>query len=100
MIKHIVLWQLKDSAGGRSKAENANKIKEEISNLKNKIPQIISIEAGINILPASDSFDVVLNAEFANQADLDIYQVHPDHVKFKGFIKDLVSDKRFIDYQA
>jgi hypothetical protein len=100
MIKHIVLWQLKDSADGRSKAENAERMKKEILDLKNKIPQLIKIEAGINILPASDSFDVVLNSDFANQADLDIYQVHPDHVKYKEFIKDLVSNKRFIDYEV
>jgi len=48
MIKHIVFFNLAENAEGKSKAENAAYIKAELEALKNLIPQIITIEVGIN----------------------------------------------------
>ena len=39
MIKHIVMWKLKDFAEGGSKLENAKKIKDMLEALKDKIEQ-------------------------------------------------------------
>lgn len=99
MIKHIVVWKLKESADGFSKKENAERMKAEILKMKESVPVIKHIEAGINILDAEDSFDVVLLAEFENEKDLQTYQNHPGHVKFKEFIKNLRTEKRSIDYE-
>ena len=40
MIKHIVCFRLADEAEGKSKAENAQIIKEGLENLVNLIPQV------------------------------------------------------------
>ena len=48
MIKHIVFFNLAENAEAKSKAENAAYIKAELEALKNLIPQIITIEVGIN----------------------------------------------------
>lgn len=37
MIKHIVMWKLKDEAEGNSKAENAQIIKNSLEDLKEKL---------------------------------------------------------------
>lgn len=98
MIKHIVVWSLKNNAEGFTKAENAERIKTEILKLKEQIPQIKKIEAGINITMADDAFDIALNSEFNSVEDLQIYIDHPVHIKFKEFILPLKRDKRVIDY--
>jgi len=60
MIKHIVMWKLKDFAEEANKAVNAQKIKELLESLKDKIKEIKHIEVGINIINSDASADVAL----------------------------------------
>jgi len=48
MFKHIVLWKLKENAEGKSRLENANRIKEGLEALKGKIPGMLRIEVGFD----------------------------------------------------
>ena len=48
MIKHIVLWRLKDHAMGASKKENAEKLKSLLEALRDTIKEIKHLEVGIN----------------------------------------------------
>ncbi len=99
MIKHIVCWKLKDQAEGREKAENALKIKELIENLKAFIPEIISIEVGINAIGTPvNNWDVVLYSKFADMKALEKYQTHPEHLKVVEFVKKVVESRVCVDY--
>jgi quinol monooxygenase YgiN len=100
MIKHIVVWKLHDFAEGKTKQENAFRMKEWLQDLKLNIPDIHFLEAGININPADDAFDVVLFSEFDDIAALARYQNHPEHIKFKEKIKNLRSEKKMVDYEV
>ncbi|MDZ5034700.1 Dabb family protein [Clostridium perfringens] len=64
MIKHIVMWKLKDEAEGNSKAENAKIIKNSIEDLKEKINEIVDIEVGIDVNKSDQAYDVVLYSTF------------------------------------
>ena len=99
MIKHIVIWKLKEFGEGKSKAENANIIKTGLESLKNEIPQIKAIEVGININKSAQAADVVLNSEFETEEDLNIYQNHPAHLKVAGYIVKVVDERIVIDYK-
>lgn len=99
MIKHIVMWKLKDSAEGRDKLENARIIKEEVESLKNEISEIIDIEVGINIVDDAQSYDIVLYSTFASSEDLDKYQKHPLHVKVAGYIGKVRESRVVVDYE-
>lgn len=99
LIKHIVMWKLKEFAEEKEKFENANIIKKNLEDLQNKINEIKFIEVGININQSAQAYDVVLYSEFANIEDLNIYQNHPDHLKVSEFVSK-VRDKRVItDYE-
>ena len=100
MIKHIVMWRLKETAEGASKLENAAKMKEMLEALKIVIPQIQNIEVGMNVVAAGAAYDVALYSEFASLDDLDIYQKHPDHEVCKQFIGKIVSERAFVDYEV
>ncbi len=98
MVKHIVMWKLKDSAEGGSKIENARKIKEGLEVLKGVIEEIRELEVGINFEKSDMAYDLVLYSAFDNERDLDIYQNHPEHLKVGAFIGK-VKDKRIVvDY--
>ncbi len=99
MIKHIVMWKLHSAAAGYSGAENAERIRDRLLQLPEKIPQIKHFEVGVNINRGDHAFDLVLYSKFRTLEDLQIYQNHPEHQKFKEFISDLRSEIHFIDYE-
>lgn len=100
MIKHVVCWKLYEEASGRSKMKNAELIRQRLLDLKNKIPKIRKIEAGINAPDASsDNYDVVLITEFESVEDLHFYRDHPDHRAFVEFIHPLRSHKVAVDFE-
>jgi hypothetical protein len=100
MIKHIVMWKLKDYAEGSTKEENAVKIKKDLESLKNSIPLVRRIEVGINMLRSDAAYDVALYSEFDDEKDLDSYQKHPAHVKVADFIAKVREDRVVADYRS
>lgn len=98
MIKHIVIWKLKDEAAGRTKAENAQKLKADIEALADVIPEIKRIEVGLNWAASDQAGDVALYSEFASRKDLDTYQNHPAHQAVVAFVKEIVTERRVVDY--
>lgn len=100
MIRHIVMWKLKDHAEGAGKEQNARRMKAELEALQEKIPQILRIEVGINILPSDASYDVALLSEFASEQDLDTYQKHPDHLKVADFVGKVRAARAVVDYKT
>ncbi len=99
MIKHIVLWKLKDQIEGTSKIENALKIITQLEDLKNHIPEIVQIEAGRNFNSSEVAYDVALYSTFVSKEDLEKYQQHPDHVKVASFINSVVDERVVVDYE-
>jgi quinol monooxygenase YgiN len=99
MIKHIVMWTLKDEAVGARKADNARAMKQKLEALAALIPSLGKIEVGIDVFAASPDCDVILYSEFASRADLDAYQVHPEHQKVVAFVKQVAASRSVVDYE-
>lgn len=100
MIKHVVMWKLKEFAEDADKARNAKRIKIELEALKNTIPQIFHLEVGINVLEADAAYDVVLFSVFKNEKDLALYQNHPDHRAVAEFIGKIKESRAVVDYKT
>ncbi len=100
MIKHVVMWKLKDFAEDADKARNAKRIKIELEALKNTIPQIFHLEVGISFLQSDAAYDVVLFSVFKNEKDLELYQNHPDHRAVAEFIGKVREDRVVVDYMT
>lgn len=99
MIKHIVFFKLAETAEGKSKKENAQYIKEQLEALIHLIPQIKTIEVGINAPEApTTNFDIALYSEFESFEDLNIYQEHPEHKKVAAYIGKIRTDRSCVDY--
>lgn len=99
MIKHIVMWTLKDEALGADKAANAKKMKQQLEALSGLVPVLRSIEVGIDVFAASPACDVILYSVFDTRADLDTYQAHPEHQKVVGFVKQVAASRSVVDYE-
>jgi len=97
MIRHIVIFKLKES---ENKKELAKELKEKLLDLKNHIDEIMEIEVGIKSDKAAETnFDVFLSTKFNGFDELNIYRVHPVHKKILEFIDDTCSDRVAIDYE-
>jgi len=100
MIKHIVFFGLADNAEGKTKAENALYIKQELENLKNLIPEIKMIEVGINHKDALvTNWDIALNSEFETLETLEAYQMHPEHKRIATYIGKVRTTRACVDYE-
>lgn len=95
MIKHIVAWRLKDSP---QKSTEIALIKELLEGLAGKIPGLLYIEVGSNVVADANAADVVLYSEFTDLAALAHYQAHPLHQAVAPQIKALAIERRSIDY--
>lgn len=97
MVKHIVMWKLKDFAEGKSREENIKYIKDELEALGNIIKEIKFIEVGANI-NAAKNYDAVLYSEFKTLEDLEIYQNHPAHKKVSEYVGKVRESRIVGDY--
>lgn len=100
MIKHIVFWKLKDEADGRTRAENARKLKQDLESLRGAIPGVQVVEVGLNVNTSDAAYDVALYSVFSDQAALDSYQRHPKHQEIVAFLAKVRSARVLVDYQA
>lgn len=99
MIKHIVMWKIKDFAEGNSREQNCSKIKKDLEALKSKIPCIKSIEVGINFSEDKAAYDLVLYSEFDDENALNEYQGHEEHLKVAKYIGLVREDRIIADYK-
>ena len=79
MVKHIILWQLKDELSAAEKAEIKANIKTGLEGLAGQIPGLVEVHVNINGLPTSNA-DVMLDTTLENFEALKGYAVHPAHV--------------------
>jgi len=79
MVKHIILWTLKDDLSPEVKETVKMNIKSGLEGLKGKIPGLLDIRVHINGLSSSNA-DLMLDSTFENEDALKGYAVHPEHV--------------------
>lgn len=101
MIKHIVMWTLKDQAEGRDKAANAAEMKARLLALPAKVPLVVDMEVAIGseLFASVPPTDIVLYTTFHSKEDLQTYAVHPLHLEVVEFIKKVVSERRVVDFE-
>ena len=79
MVKHMIIWTLKDTLTAEEKATVKQGIKEGLEGLAGKIPGLLDIRVQTEGLPGSNA-DLLLDSTFADEASLKGYAVHPEHV--------------------
>lgn len=104
MIRHIVCWKLKPEAAGATAAINGQKLVDAFHALSGKIPGLVSIESGLNFNKAElgngdVEYDIALDTTFRTKAALEAYQVHPEHQAIVSFVKQVVTERRAVDFE-
>ena len=99
MVKHIILWQLKDEYSEEQKSEIRKGIKEGLEGLKGQIPGLLSIHVQTEYL-SSSNVDVMLDSAFESEEALKNYSVHPAHVAVANSkVRPFTKLRTCIDYE-
>lgn len=100
MVKHIILWQLKDELSDAEKQIVKSGIKEGLEGLKRQIEGLVEIQVNTNGL-ASSNADVMLDSTFVDEAALKAYAVHPAHVAVAdGKVRPYTKTRMCLDYEV
>ena len=95
MIKHVVTFKFKGSKEERN--EVAKNFAEALIQLPGEIPQLKSIEVGLNINP-QEEWDLVLTATADTLEDVAIYSAHPAHQAAVAIIAPYKEARACVDY--
>lgn len=96
MVKHIILWKLKNE---HNNEEVKQGIKSNLEDLLGKIPGLTEIKVQTDSL-ASSNADVMLYSIFESEAALKGYATHPDHVYVADtFVRPFTETRLCLDFE-
>lgn len=100
MVRHVILWQLKDEISGSEKGIVKKGIKEGLEGLKGKIEGLVEIKVNENPLPSSNA-DVMLDSLFESADALKNYSTHPAHVEVaNGKVRPYTKARTCMDFEV
>ena len=99
MVKHVILWQLKDELSAEEKATVKAEMKESLEGLAGKIPGLLDVKVYTEGLASSKNAEVMLDTTFTDEEALKAYAVHPEHVALGKVLSELRELRACIDYE-
>ncbi len=100
MIKHMIIWTLKEELSKEEKETVKAGIKEGLEGLSGQIPGLLEIKVHINGLPSSNA-DLMLESSFDSVESLKNYATHPAHVAVAdGKVRPYTQIRSCLDYEV
>ena len=97
MVKHIILWKLKESLNEEEKTAARAEAKRRLEALNGKIDGMISLKVVTDRLPSSNA-DMMLDSEFETVEALAGYQTNPLHVEAATYVRSVVEARLSLDF--
>ena len=99
MIKHVILWTLKNEYSEEEKDQIKLGIKQNLEGLLGKIPGLSEIKVNIDGLSSSNA-DLMLDSTFENVEALKNYAVHPEHVHVADtYVRPFTATRSCLDFE-
>ena len=100
MVRHVIVWTLKDEYSDSEKAQIKMDIKEGLEGLIDKVPGIVEIRVNTAGLPSSNG-DLMLDSLFESAEALKGYATHPAHVAVAdGKVRPYTKTRSCFDYEV
>ena len=100
MVRHVIVWTLKDEYSDIEKEQIKAGIKEGLEGLQGKIPGLVEIKVNTDKL-ASSSGDAMLDSLFENEEALKNYSSNPLHVEVANTkVRPYVKIRSSFDYEV
>ena len=95
MIVHIVMFKFKDE----NKESNIQEVVKRLNALVELVPELRSMEVGVNFTDSERAFDLSLYSTFETKEALGAYAIHPEHLKVVELIKSVTLESKVVDYE-
>ncbi len=92
MIRHVVLWKLKNRA-------DAPALAARLEALNGRIPGLIRLTAGADVLGEAQSADLALVADLESVEALAAYQAHPAHQEVVPLMREAATSRMAADFE-
>lgn len=100
MVKHVILWKLKEELTAEEKTAVKAGIKEGLENLAGRIPGLLEIKVYTEGLPSSN-VDLMLDSSFTDEKALKGYAAHPEHVAVAdGRVRPYTAVRSCMDFEC
>ena len=98
MVKHVILWTLKEDIEDKQSVKEA--AKNALEALVGKIDGLVSLK--VNICPLSTSnTEMMLDSEFTSFDALKGYATHPEHVFVAdNYVRPFTASRACMDYEV
>lgn len=100
MVKHIILWTLKEMSEDEKNRVKAD-IKAGLEGLAGEIPGLLDIKVVIDGRLETSNADLMLDSSFESFEALKAYAVHPEHVKVADEkVRPFTASRSCLDFEA
>lgn len=100
MVKHIILWKLKDELSEAEKQEVKVGIKQGLEALLGKVPGLVEIKVNIDGRLDSSNCDVMLDSTLESAEALAGYAKHPAHVEVADTkVRPFTKERTCLDFE-
>jgi stress responsive alpha/beta barrel protein len=95
MLTHIVIWKYRDDVEQEVRETHVDLLRR----LAAMIPVIESFAVGFDVLKLPRSYHTGLVAVFKDQAALEAYTIHPEHIKAAEFGRTISEHVASVDFE-
>ena len=100
MVRHVILWKLKEMPAAEQESVKAD-IKAGLEGLAGQIPGLTEIHVYTKALPSSANADLMLDTTFVDETALKGYAVHPAHVAVAdGKVRPYTAVRTCLDFEV
>ena len=96
MLTHIVIWKYRADVEAEVREEHVSLLR----GLAATIPVIESLSVGFDVIKLPRSYHTGLVALFRDHAALDVYTVHPEHIKAAEFGRAISEHVASVDFES
>lgn len=101
MVKHIILWKLREDLSAEEKRERSLAIKQGLEGLKGQVPGLMDIHVQIDGRLETSNADIMLDSTLDSLESLKGYAVHPAHVAVaNGFVRPYTAVRTCLDFEC
>lgn len=101
MVKHIILWKLREDLSEAEKTSVKQGIKQGLEGLLGVVPGLLEIKVNIDGRLDSSNCDVMLDSTLESAEALKGYAVHPAHVAVAdGKVRPYTCQRTCLDFEV
>lgn len=101
MVKHIILWKLRENLTEAEKNSVKANIKRQLESLVGKVPGLLDVKVHVDGRLDSSTADIMLDSTLQSPQALREYATHPEHVAVADtYVRPYTAMRSCLDFEC